>query len=112
MNLNLTGKTAFVSGSSAGIGFAIAVELARLGASVVVNSRSRERGEEAADKIRQQAENADVKSIAADLGSAEGVTALVKELPSVDILVNNVGIFEPKDFFSIPDEDWIEVLRG
>ncbi|MEO8376717.1 MAG: SDR family oxidoreductase [Candidatus Sumerlaeota bacterium] len=111
MDTNLKGKTALVTGSSAGIGYAIALELARLGAVVVVNSRTEKRNEEAATKIRAEVSNAAIRTITADLGTADGVAALVKQLPAVDILVNNVGIFEPKDFFSIPDEDWMRFFE-
>lgn len=111
MDMNLSGKTALVTGSSAGIGYAIAVELARLGATVVVNSRSQARADEAAGRIRAEVTGASVRAIGADLGNAAGVESLVKQLPAVDILVNNMGIFEPKDFFAIPDEDWLRFFE-
>jgi NAD(P)-dependent dehydrogenase (short-subunit alcohol dehydrogenase family) len=111
MNIDLSGKKALVSGSSAGIGYAIAVELARLGASVVLNARAEERAQAAAARLRQDVPGAKASAIAADLGTAEGAASLVAKLPAVDILVNNVGIFEPKDFFAIPDADWTRMFE-
>ena len=115
MDLQLSGKTALVSGSTAGIGYAIAAALAREGAHVVVNGRTAARVTEATDRLQKQGGN--VTGIAADLGTAEGVDTLTSQLPAVDILVNNVGIFEPKAFVDIPDADWtrffeVNVLSG
>ena len=101
MNLQLEGKTALVTGSTKGIGFAIARALAWEGASVIVNGRSAEAADEAAAKIGHQA-----RGIAGDVSSATGCEALVAAAPKVDILVNNAGIFEPKPFAEIPDADW------
>ena len=117
MDLQLTDKTALVTGSTAGIGFAIASLLAQEGASVVLNGRSRQRVEQAVERIRTEAKNAQVRGVAADLGTKEGVNRLTRDLPAVDILVNNLGIFEPKPFPDIPDEDWqrffeVNVLSG
>ncbi|HEY2586716.1 MAG TPA: SDR family NAD(P)-dependent oxidoreductase [Tepidisphaeraceae bacterium] len=111
MDLQLTNKTALVTGSTAGIGYAIAALLAREGASVVVNGRSRERVDEAIGRIRAKKNGAQVRGIAADLGTAGGVGALTRELPSVDILVNNLGIFEPKPFPEISDQDWLRFFE-
>ena len=117
MDLQLTGKTALVTGSTAGIGYSIALSLAREGARVILNGRTRERIDAAIAKLRQEAGKADVSGIAADLGTADGVAKLTGELPAVDILVNNLGIFEPKPFLDIPDADWqrffeVNVLSG
>jgi NAD(P)-dependent dehydrogenase (short-subunit alcohol dehydrogenase family) len=117
MDLQLTKKKALVTGSTAGIGFTIASLLAQEGASVVVNGRSQGRVEEAVRRIKQANNNSQVTGVAADLGTKEGVDILTKSLPSVDILVNNLGIFEPKPFTEITDEDWlrffeINVLSG
>jgi NAD(P)-dependent dehydrogenase (short-subunit alcohol dehydrogenase family) len=117
MDLQLTDKTALVTGSTAGIGFAIASLLAQEGAAVVVNGRSRQRVEQAVERIRTEAKNAQVRGVAADLGTKEGVDLLTRDLPAVDVLVNNLGIFEPKPFAEITDEDWrrffeVNVLSG
>jgi NAD(P)-dependent dehydrogenase (short-subunit alcohol dehydrogenase family) len=96
-----------VTGSTAGIGLAIASALAREGARVIINGRSEERVAAALDAIRQRTQSADVRGIAADLGNSEGVARFVQQVPEADILVNNVGIFEPKPFLEIPDSDWI-----
>jgi len=107
MNLELDGKRALVTGSTAGIGYAIAEALAREGAHVFVNGRTAKRVDEALQSLRASQPRANVEGLAADLGGADGVQAAVKQLPEVDILVNNMGIFEPKPFLEIPDSDWI-----
>jgi len=117
MNLGLDGKRALVTGSTAGIGYAIAETLAREGADVIVNGRTKERVEQAIKSILASHPQAQVHGLAADLGNAEGVRAAVQQLPNVDILVNNLGIFEPKPFEQISDEDWfrffeINVMSG
>ena len=117
MNLGLAGKTAVVSGSTAGIGLAIAAALAEEGAKVIVNGRTEARVKEALGKIRQRVKNVELAGIAADLGTAAGVEAFVRQAPETDILVNNLGIFEIKPFLEIPDADWlrfyeVNVLSG
>ena len=117
MDLQLGGKIAFVSGSTAGIGLAIASRLARESAEVVINGRTEERVREAIAQIKKDSPDANVRGIAADLGSAKGCSEIVRQLPRVDILVNNVGIFEPKPFEKITDEDWekffaVNVMSG
>ncbi len=117
MDLQLTGKTALVTGSTAGIGYSIALSLAREGARVVVNGRTRPRVDDALARLRQESGSKELSGIAADLGTAEGVASLTGELPALDILINNLGIFEPKPFLDIPDTDWqkffeVNVLSG
>jgi NAD(P)-dependent dehydrogenase (short-subunit alcohol dehydrogenase family) len=117
MNIDLSGKTALVTGSTAGIGFAIAHGLAGSGAEVVLNGRSQDRVDAAVAKLKQAVSGAGVRGIAADVATAAGCDELVAALPEVDILVNNAGIFEPKGFFEIPDEDWsrffeVNVMSG
>src|SRR6266849_2471469 len=111
MDLQLTNKKALVTGSTAGIGLAIASLLAEEGASVVVNGRSPRRVEQAVQNIRTKRKNVQVTGVAADLGTKEGVDLLFRELPAVDILVNNLGIFEPKPFAEISDEDWLRFFE-
>lgn len=116
MDLKLKEKKAFVSGSTAGIGLAIASRLAREGAEVWLNGRTQERVEEAIAAIKG-AGHLKVRGLAADLGTAAGCAAVVGQLPQVDILVNNVGIFAPKPFEKISDEEWerffaVNVLSG
>src|ERR1700687_5325091 len=111
MNLELDGKRALVTGSTEGIGYAIAEALAREGAYVSVNGRTEERVEQAIKSIRTSHSQAKVEGLAADLGNADGVRVAVERLPDVDILVNNLGIFEPKPFEEIPDEDWLRLFE-
>jgi NAD(P)-dependent dehydrogenase (short-subunit alcohol dehydrogenase family) len=111
MDFGLKGKNAVVSGSTAGIGLAIATALAAEGASVVVNGRTEARVNSALDKIRQHDKTADLQGVAADLGTAAGVEAFVKRVPHADILINNLGIFEPKPFAEIPDADWLRFFE-
>ncbi|CAN5228611.1 SDR family oxidoreductase [soil metagenome] len=111
MDLRLGGKRALVTGSTAGIGFAAAARLAEEGASVVINGRSAERVEEAVRRARERAPEAEVSGVAADLGAAEGVEELLRQVPEIDVLVNNLGIFEPKDFQEITDDDWFRFFE-
>jgi len=117
MDLLLKGKLALVSGSTAGIGFAIAEGLAREGATVIVNGRSKPRVANSAEAIRQKYPESKVKGFAGDLSTAEGFELLKTEYPDLDILVNNLGIFNPQPFEEISDEEWrrffeINVLSG
>jgi NAD(P)-dependent dehydrogenase (short-subunit alcohol dehydrogenase family) len=111
MDLKLTGKRALVSGSTAGIGLAIAESLAAEGAHVYVNGRTQARVDEARAKILAKAPSATVDGIAVDLGTAEGVATLAQKLPDADILINNLGIFEPKAFAEISDGDWLRFFE-
>jgi NAD(P)-dependent dehydrogenase (short-subunit alcohol dehydrogenase family) len=111
MNFGLKGKTAVVTGSTAGIGLAIATALAQEGAKVVINGRTEARVSAALAKIRHKDHTADLLGVAADLGSAAGVETFVKQVPHADILINNLGIFEPKPFAEIPDSDWIRFFE-
>ena len=106
MKIDLTSKTALVTGSSAGIGRAIAHGLAAAGARVIVNGRRQATVDAAVQALRAQLPAASFHGVAADVATAAGCAALVRAAPDVDILVNNAGIFEPKDFFEIPDADW------
>lgn len=101
MNLQLENKTALITGSSKGIGLAIAKALAREGARVILNGRSAASTEAAAKQIGPSA-----RGIGADISTAAGCDALLKQAGPVDILINNAGIFEPKPFTEIPDADW------
>jgi len=111
MNFGLQGKLAVVSGSTAGIGLAIAAVLAAEGAQVIVNGRTTARVTAAVGSIRQHAKNADVRGVPADLGTAQGVAEFLQQVPEADILVNNLGIFEPKPFLEIPDSDWLRFFE-
>jgi len=102
VNLELTNKTALVSGSTKGIGFAIASQLAAEGARVIVNGRSENAVDSALQQIRQQVPEAKAEGFAGDLSTEKAVEDLLKRFPAVDILVNNLGIFEAKPFEELP----------
>jgi NAD(P)-dependent dehydrogenase (short-subunit alcohol dehydrogenase family) len=117
MDYQIQGKLALVSGSSKGIGFAIAKGLAREGARVIVNGRSEASVGAALERLKNEVPNADAAGFAGDLADPKQIAALVARHPDVDILVNNLGIFDPKPFESIPDEDWqqffdVNVMSG
>ncbi|QLH72250.1 SDR family NAD(P)-dependent oxidoreductase [Rhodopseudomonas palustris] len=117
MNIDLSGKTALVTGSTAGIGHAIAKGLAATGANVVINGRGQAKVDAAVAVVSKVAKGGKVTGVAADVSTADGCAKLVAAQPDVDILINNTGIFEPKPFFEIPDEDWqrffdVNVMSG
>ena len=116
MDLQLNGKLALVSGSTAGIGYAIARTLAQEGAAVIINGRRQDAVDEAAARIRVETKGT-VHGHAVDLSNADAAQDTVQRFPGIGILVNNLGIFEPKAFEDIPDEDWrrffdVNVLSG
>ncbi len=106
MKIDLTGKTAIVTGSTEGIGYATALGLAEAGAEVVINGRKQEKVDQAVAKLKAAVPGEKLKGVAADVSTAQGCAAILEAVPQADILVNNAGIFEPKPFFDIPDEDW------
>lgn len=117
MKIDLSNKTAIVTGSTAGIGFAIAKGLADSGAAVVLNGRSTQAVERAMAELKGAVPGATVRGVAADLGTAEGCDALLAAEPQADILVNNVGIYGLQDFFETPDGEWqrffdVNVMSG
>lgn len=106
MEINLSGKKAIISGSTTGIGYAIAVGLANAGATVVINGRSEQRVADAIERLKAEVPGAEVDGVAADLSSVAGVNHMIAYSPHADILVNNLGIYGSKPFFDITDEDW------
>jgi NAD(P)-dependent dehydrogenase (short-subunit alcohol dehydrogenase family) len=117
MQLQLANKIAFISGSTKGIGFAIARQLAAEGARVILNGRSDQALADATAKLRSAVPNAQVEGLVGDLSDAKTSDALAQQVPAVDVLVNNLGIFEPKPFEATPDEDWrryfeVNVMSG
>lgn len=111
MDLQLKGKIALVTGSTAGIGKAIAASLAAEGATVLINGRSADKIEQVIAAIRAQQPEAVLKPAAADLGTEEGCRKVMEEHPDLDILINNLGIFEPAEFFGISDEEWFRFFE-
>jgi NAD(P)-dependent dehydrogenase (short-subunit alcohol dehydrogenase family) len=117
MRIDLSGKQAVVSGSTAGIGYAIAKGLAGTGANVVINGRDERKVMDAAKRLAAEVPGAPITGVAADLGTAAGVYQFASQVPEADILVNNLGIFEPKPFLEIEDDEWerffqVNVMSG
>jgi NAD(P)-dependent dehydrogenase (short-subunit alcohol dehydrogenase family) len=117
MKIDLSNKTAIVTGSTAGIGFAIAKGLAEANATVVINGRGQSAVDDAVGRLKKLLPEASVRGVAVDVGTSAGCDALVKAEPSTDILINNVGIYGPQDFFETPDSEWtrffeVNVMSG
>ncbi|MET9293359.1 SDR family oxidoreductase [Streptomyces sp. NPDC003077] len=102
--MNLSGRTALITGSTAGIGEATAQALAAAGADVVVNGRN-------ADRVAEAAERIGARGVVADVGTAEGTDDLIRQVPEVDVLVNNTGVFGPRPVFEIPDGEWLRLFE-
>jgi NAD(P)-dependent dehydrogenase (short-subunit alcohol dehydrogenase family) len=111
MDLKLTAHTALVSGSTAGIGLAIATTLAQEGATVIINGRTTERVDGAIAQIKQTVTDAKLQGVVADLGTQIGTSELFEQVPFVDILVNNLGIYGYKAFEEISDDEWMKFLE-
>ncbi|MDD2885902.1 MAG: SDR family NAD(P)-dependent oxidoreductase, partial [Dechloromonas sp.] len=117
MDFQINSKIAVISGSTAGIGLAIATELAQEGAQVVINGRHQESVDAAIDKLRALLPDAKLQGVVADLATPEGCQVLFDACPKADILVNNLGIFDPVPFDAIPDSEWqrffdVNVMSG
>lgn len=117
MNIDLSGKTAIVSASTAGIGLAIATGIAASGAQTIINGRKQDAVDRAIETIRKTAPQAKLQGFAGDLSTAQGSEALIAAVPQADILVNNLGVFGPGDIFSTEDDDWeryfqVNVMSG
>ncbi len=117
MKIDLAGRSAIVTGSTGGIGLAIAVGLARAGAEVTVIGRTRARVDDAVEAVREAAGRGDAGGVVADVGTAAGCAEVIAQRPRADVLVNNLGIYGPRDFFDIEDAQWsnfyeVNVLSG
>jgi NAD(P)-dependent dehydrogenase (short-subunit alcohol dehydrogenase family) len=111
MDLKLKDKIAFISGSTAGIGFATAKRLLTEGATVIINGRTKKTVEKAVSELKILVPGANVSGIAADFSKVDEVNDLISQIPAIDILINNAGIFEPIPFKDIPDADWFKLFE-
>ncbi|GIP41306.1 oxidoreductase [Paenibacillus sp. J31TS4] len=111
MHLNLEGKTALVTGSTAGIGKAIAMSLVAEGAAVLINGRREDKVKQTIEEIQAKYPDANLHPVVADLGTEQGCQKVIETYAEVDILINNLGIFEPVDYFDISDEDWFKLFE-
>jgi len=111
MDLKLENKTALVTGSTAGIGFAIANALAAEGARVIVNGRTAARVSAAVDSIRKSHPNAKCESLVADLARPDAANEAAQRFPAVEVLINNLGVYAPKPFEDITDADWLAIIE-
>ncbi len=111
MDLKIKDKVAFVSGSTSGIGFAIALRLLNEGARVIINGRTKKSVDKAVAELKAKDKKFVVSGLSADFSKIKEINALISKLPDIDILVNNVGIFEPKSFVDIPDADWFHFFE-
>ena len=111
MDLQLKGKTAFITGSTAGIGFATAKLLLQEGANVIINGRKESSVSTAVEKLKKLVPNTEVKGVSADFSSINEIEVLLTKIPSTDILINNVGIYTSQTFFDTTDEDWLKQIE-
>ena len=111
MDLQLSGRTALVTGSTAGIGFGIARAIAREGASVAITGRTQKRVDHAIGDLRKEVRDAKLTGMVADLSTVEGISKCVAALQKIDILINNLGVYEPKSFEEITDADWQTIIE-
>ena len=111
MDLQLNNKKALITGSTASIGYAIAKQLANANVHVYINGRTNERVEATIKKLKTETGNQNIEGFAVDFSESKQIENLIKQLPEIDILVNNVGIFEPKAFKDISDADWFKFFE-
>ncbi|WP_373397146.1 SDR family oxidoreductase [Algoriphagus halophilus] len=111
MDLELIDKKVLISGSTAGIGYAIAERFLKEGAEVIINGRTKESVNTSIESLKNSTKSAKISGVAADFSKVEDVNRLISTFPEIDILINNAGIFEPKSFEEIPDEDWFRFFE-
>ena len=117
MELDLKNKRVFISGSTSGIGYATAKQLLIEGATVIINGRTQSTIDDAVNRLKNETKSENISGISSDFSNTESVNALIKQLGKIDVLINNVGIYEPSDFIEISDQDWyrffdVNVMSG
>ncbi len=111
MDLKIKGKTALITGSSQGIGFAVAKKLCEEGVNIIINGRDQKKIDQAINKLQKEYPNINIQGIRADLKDKDGCDKLISKIAHIDILINNLGIFEPRDFKEIKESEWLHMFN-
>jgi NAD(P)-dependent dehydrogenase (short-subunit alcohol dehydrogenase family) len=111
MDLKIKGKIALITGSTQGVGFATAKKLCEEGVNVYINGRDSSKVQGAVQKLKNEFPNVEIKGVVANLKDLEGCNYLISQIPHVDILINNLGVFEPRNFVDISEKEWLDMFN-